>query len=46
MVRRGRSAYEAIDFVYRYYGFKESVSDIIKKLQRERTEGTGYSQFL
>ena len=46
MVNRGRSANEAIDFIYRYYGFNQSVSNIIKKLQRERKEGTGYPQFL
>ena len=46
MVDRGRSANDAIDYIYRYYGFKESVSNIIKKLQKERKEGTGYPQFL
>ena len=46
MVNRGRSANDAIDYIYRYYGFKESVSNIIKKLQKERKEGTGYPQFL
>ena len=42
MVTRGRSANEAIVFIYRYYGFNESVSNIIKKLQRERKAATGY----
>ena len=46
MVNRGRSANDAIDVIYSHYGFKESVSSIIKQLQKERKEGTGYPQFL
>ena len=46
MVNRGRSANDSIDVIYSYYGFKESVSSIIKQLQKERKEGTGYPQFL
>ena len=37
------SANDAIDFIYRYYGVKESVSNNIKNLQKEgklRTAGT------
>ena len=36
MVKRGRSANEAIDAIYRAYGYKTSVTDIIKKLQEDK----------
>ena len=46
MINRGRSANDAIDVIYSHYGFKDSVSIIIKQLQKEKNEGTGYPQFL
>ena len=46
MVNRGRSANDSIDIIYSYYRFEESVSSIIRQLQKERMEGTGYPQFL
>ena len=42
MVDRRRSADDAIDFIYRYYWFKESFSNIIEKLQKERKSGISY----
>ena len=46
MVHRGRSANDTIEFIHMHYGLKQSVSNIIKKLQREGKEGTGYPQIL
>ncbi len=47
MVNRGRLANELIDVIYSYYGFKQSFrSSIIRQLQKERMEGTGYPQLL
>ena len=43
MVRRGYTANDAIDKIYTCYGFKTSVSNIIKNLQRDRK--AGYRQF-
>ena len=37
MIKRGRSAKEAMDKVYQVYGYKTSVTNIInKKLQEEK----------
>ena len=36
MIRRGRSANESIDKIYQVYGYKTSVTNIIKKLQEEK----------
>ena len=46
MVNRGREANDAIDSIYKHYGYKTPVSTIIKHLQKERMNGTGYPQFL
>ena len=36
MVRRGRSANDSIDKIYQAYGYKTSVTKIIKKLQDDK----------
>ena len=36
MIKRGRSANESIDKIYQVYGYKTSVTNIIKKLQEEK----------
>lgn len=46
MVNRGRQANEAIDNIYSHYGYRTPVSTIIKRLQQERMNRTGYPQFL
>ena len=43
MVKRGRSTNEAIDAIYQAYGYKTSVTEIIKKLQEDKK--THYKQF-
>ena len=43
MVRRGRSANEAIDTIYQAYGYKTSITHIIKKLQDDKKNH--YRQF-
>ena len=43
MVQRGRSANESIDKIYQVYGYKSSVTQIIKKLQEDKK--THYRQF-
>ena len=45
MVRRGRQANEAIDTLYNYYGYKTSLTNILKAMRRERMEGSGFAQF-
>jgi hypothetical protein len=45
MVNRGKQANQAIDEIYKHYGYKTSVSNIIKFIQRERTRRTGFLQF-
>ena len=44
MIKRGRSANEAIDKVYQVYGYKTSVTNIIKKLQEEKKNN--FNRFL
>ena len=46
MVNRGLEANDAINRIYKHYGYKTPVSTIIKNLQKERMNGTGYPQFL
>ena len=46
MVNRVREANDAIDSIYKHCGYKTPVSNIIKHLQKERMDGTGYPQFL
>ena len=36
MIKRGRSANESIDKIYQVYGYKTSVTNVIKKLQEEK----------
>ena len=43
MVHRGRSANGAIDKIYQAYGYKTSVTKIIKKLQDDKK--TYFRQF-
>ena len=38
MIKRGRSANESIDKIYQVYGYKTSVTNIIKKLQEEKKQ--------
>ena len=45
MVRRGRQANEAIDELYKYYGYKTSLTNILKAMRKERMEGSGFAQF-
>ena len=45
MIRRGRQANEAIDELYKYYGYKTSLTNILKAMRKERMEGSGFAQF-
>ena len=46
IVRRGRQANEAIDELYKYYGYKTSLTNILKAMRKERImEGSSFAQF-
>ena len=42
MMNRGREANDAIVSIYKHFGYKTPVLYIIKQLQKERMNGTGY----
>ena len=46
MVNRGKDANEAICSIHKHYNYKTPTTTIIKHLQKERMNGTGYPQFL